>query len=90
MNYHVARKPHAEEQLAAIWIEAADRRAVTAAADVIDRLLRTDASSAGESRSGKTRALVVPPLGVHFEVHEEDCLVYVLTVHYSPQHRREG
>lgn len=83
MKYTVVWKPKAEEQLADIWIAAFDRVSVAAAADEIDRRLKMSPLTYGESRSGVTRIAVVPPLSVHFDVHDEDRLVAVLTVRYT-------
>ncbi len=41
MNHTVVWKPATEQELASIWNETADRVDVTAAANTIDRLLRT-------------------------------------------------
>jgi hypothetical protein len=84
MKFTVIWKPKSERGLASIWIAADDRAAVTAAANEIDRVLRSQPLTAGESRSGNIRILVVPPLAVHYEVLEEDRLVNVVTVSYRP------
>ena len=80
MNYTVVWMPTAEDRLAQAWIDAADRPAVTAAANEMDALLRRDPAAVGESRGEKTRLLIVPPLIALFEVEEEDRLVRVLKV----------
>jgi plasmid stabilization system protein ParE len=72
MKYTVVWQPLAKSQLAAIWNAAADRRAVTAAANELDRLLATDPMEVGESRSGDMRVEFVPPLGANFRVYEAD------------------
>jgi plasmid stabilization system protein ParE len=77
-------KGRAERQLAETWSNAADRRAVTAAANSIDRMLQTDPQTHGESRSGGRRVLVVPPLAIAFEIHEQ---VLVLSVRYRSSDR---
>jgi hypothetical protein len=46
MNYTVVWVPSAEQELAALWMAAADRDAVTRAAHEIDQQLRTDAPPA--------------------------------------------
>jgi hypothetical protein len=68
MNYTVEWTPAAEQELAALWTSAADRGAVTAAADAIDVALQQDPLTQGESRRGPTRVLFVPPLGAYFDV----------------------
>lgn len=72
MKYTLIWKPTAEAELASLWTSAEDRQAITAAADAIDVLLRTDPNIRGESRSGPLRVLLVPPLGVDFEVYEAE------------------
>lgn len=84
MKYTVVWKPEAEEELARMWNEAQDRRELTAAANAIDRLLRTSPQDQGESRSGATRIMFVHPLGVIYDVEEQDRLVSVLSVWRVP------
>lgn len=80
MNYTVVWKPAAEEELARLWTEAADRNAVSAAADQIDRLLHSRPKEEGESRSGAMRVMFIDPLGVFFHVSEPDRVVSVVRV----------
>ena len=80
MIYTVLWTPAAEQELAAIWLGAADRNAITSAAHTIDTLLRVDPETRGESRHDTLRVLLVPPLGVDFDVVAADRTVYVLTV----------
>jgi plasmid stabilization system protein ParE len=80
MKYTVLWTPTAEQDLAAIWMDAQDRNAVTSAASSIDALLGEQADTQGESRYGKVRIMFAPPLGVEFEALEEDRTVYVLAV----------
>jgi hypothetical protein len=80
MSYRVLWVPVAEEELAQLWMEAAERDRISGAADEIDsRLARTPADE-GESRGPGRRILLVPPLGVTFEVIFDDLLVRVLDV----------
>lgn len=80
MRYTVAWKPSAEQELAQAWLDATDRAAITAAANQIDMLLQVEPQEQGESRSGATRILFVPPLAAHFEVDEPQQYVDVLRV----------
>ena len=80
MTYTVLWKPAAEQQLAQLWNEAADRAAVAAAADEIDAQLRRDPQTRGESRLPPMRILIVPPLAVNFMVKEDDRTVLVSDV----------
>lgn len=70
----------AESRLARVWLDAADRNAITSAAAAIDRLLSRGPESRGEVRFDTVRTLSVPPLGVDFEVIEADRMVFVLIV----------
>jgi plasmid stabilization system protein ParE len=80
MRYTVHWTPAAERDLADVWLNAADRNAVTSASHVIDLLLAQDPDQQGEVCFDTVRTLVVSPLGVDFEVIEDDRIVYVLTV----------
>lgn len=80
MKYTVIWVPTAEQELAALWMDAANREAVTRASHTIDYLLGRDPLGEGEPRPGGGRVLLVPPLGVLYEVSPDDCLVRVLHV----------
>jgi plasmid stabilization system protein ParE len=84
MSYTVVWKPAAEEELTQLWTDADDRSAVTAAADEIDRLLKSAPHDQGESRRGSVRVVFTGPLGVFFDVQDEDRLVSVLRVWRVP------
>lgn len=76
MNYTVTWTPSAQDQLAAIWLAASDRQAVTNAANAIDQELRTDAHLKG-TPYGTRRLFDVPPLVVSYRVDPGDCMVTV-------------
>jgi hypothetical protein len=78
MKYTVLWTPRAERALADVWIAADDRKEVTAAASKIDVLLAKKPASVGDLRFDTVRTLLVPPLGVDYEVIEGDRIVYVL------------
>lgn len=80
MNFDVWWIPAAEDQLAEIWMAAADRNAVTQAADRIDTALSADPLGVGESRPDRYRVLIEMPLVVYYEVSEPDRRVRVLRV----------
>ncbi len=80
MNFQVFWVSEAEEELAAIWLDASDRNAITVAAHVIDSALRVNPEEAGESRNEGRRILLEPPLGVMFIVSPQYRMVSVLTV----------
>jgi hypothetical protein len=77
MTFTVVYRPSCENDLAGCWIAAPDRAAVAAAADTIDPILHDDPYRFSESRGGQSRVMIVPPLGVAFDVSDEDCLVSV-------------
>ena len=72
--------PAAEEELTAIWLTSTNRNQVTMSAYEIDERLRIDPENQGESRENERRILVVPPLGVKYEVKSPDRIVQVLAV----------
>jgi hypothetical protein len=80
MNYTVVWTSTAEQELAALWLAAMDRVGINAASNEIDRQLSRDADTIGEHSFDTVRTLLVPPLGVEFEVSTSDRLVYVLAV----------
>ncbi len=85
MKWTATYKPSAEQELAALWINAPVRQAVTEAANRIDRLLQSDPHNLGESREGAVRIHFERPLAIQFEIHDQDCLVEVLKVWWIGQ-----
>ena len=57
MKWTVVYRPDAANELAAIWLNAADRQAVTDAANSIDEQLARGPSNAGESRKRNPRSV---------------------------------
>jgi hypothetical protein len=80
MRYTVIWTPTALNVLAAIWNQAEDRNAVTAASNEMDRVLAAAPREQGESRKGNVRVMFANPLGVEYEVIEDDLKVEVLAV----------
>jgi hypothetical protein len=80
MKFTVTWTSAAEQDLAAIWMAASDPDAVNQATNTIDILLVRDPESRGEPSFDTVRVLTVPPLGVDFEVQEQDRIVFVLSV----------
>jgi plasmid stabilization system protein ParE len=80
MKYTVQWTQTAERFLAEVWLDAADRDAVTRAAHALDQTLRNDAHLQGESREGNVRILFESPLAAHVEVLPDDRTAFVLTV----------
>ncbi len=80
MKYGVYLTPKAEQDLALVWVNSKDRNTVTSAVNLIDELLSDMPQSVGEVCFDAVRSLVVTPLGVDYEVIEDDHIVYVLSV----------
>ena len=66
MNYDVVWLPAAEAEPADVWSRTSRRGEVTAAADLLDRLLSQDGPQVGESRAGDLRIAFQHPLAIHF------------------------
>lgn len=79
MTFTVHWTEAAIQMLAAIWLAAADRNALTVANDEIDAVLREDADTVGRLLYDTVRQYEHPPLGVQFEVVEADRIVFVLS-----------
>lgn len=81
MKYTVIWTTQAEQHLAAVWLAASDRNAVTIAAHELEQDLQRDPIRLGESRrSGIDRVELRPPLGISFTVVADDLTVYVTAV----------
>lgn len=81
MNYSVVYIPPAEDELIRVWLAADDRDAVTTMAHRLEQLLRRDPFQVGESRESiVSRVVLAPPLGMRFEVIEDDKRVLVQAV----------
>ena len=78
MNYRVDWAPRAEQQLAAIWMAAVDRAAVTTAVARLDAYLARDPLHLGDALDSSVhRIAFVDPVGAEFEVIEDDKRVIV-------------
>jgi hypothetical protein len=77
MKYTVLWAPSAEAELTQLWLDAVDRNSIRTSADDIEQDLERDPLKVGESRSGNRRILLRPPLGVKYEVREDDRVVRV-------------
>jgi hypothetical protein len=80
VKYTVVWAPDAERELATVWVNSTDRNALTGAANFLDRELARDPSSLGESRPSGLRIAHCLPLGIRYQIQEEDRLVRVLAV----------
>jgi plasmid stabilization system protein ParE len=90
MSYTVVWTPAAEADLAGIWLADKNRKAITSASRIADRLLREEPHSQGESREGTTRIMFVTPLALQFEIVEADRIVYVLALRLMKQRGTES
>lgn len=78
MSYAVEWTPEAENDLAAIWNATADRGAVTASAAWLDARLARDPLHSGQPWGSSVHRIAVrDPIGVEFEVIEDDKRVIV-------------
>jgi hypothetical protein len=80
MKWTVIWTRDVENELAALWLGAADRPTVTMAGDAIDAQLRRDPYANSESRTGKTRIMIESPLAAAYDVSDDDCMVTVWAV----------
>lgn len=81
MNYAVFWTPDSQDELANSWLAAPDRNAVTAASHRLDQALADDPYSIGFARDASiNRTAIDLPLGIEFEIIEDDKKVRVLRV----------
>ncbi len=90
MIFTVVWDPDAENELAASWLQAPDKQAVSDSANRIDARLRVDPDQEGEPFHAGRRVLFEPPLGVVFEISEPDRMVRVLAAWYIPRYTTNG
>ena len=80
IRYTVVWLRSAQGELAELWISAANRNAVTAAANLIDVELSEDAATKGIPLSEGLRQFLASPLRILFPVDEGDRVVEVACV----------
>jgi hypothetical protein len=79
MSYTVIWEPPAENDLTTAWLAAPDQLAVTQAAHRLDLELMVRPFAIGVPRdSSVNRTVVDPPLGIDYEIIEDDKKVRVL------------
>ena len=83
MKWTVIYRPDAADELATIWLRAADRQAVADAANAIDQQLGTAPETTGESRENNSRILCEGELTVLFDVNEQERTVTVWGVSHQ-------
>ncbi len=70
MKYEVFWRPEAEETLVRLWTEANDSAPIAHAATEIYRQLDLDPHTAGESRDGTYRLVIVLPLVARYVIDD--------------------
>ena len=80
MNFTVVWTPMAERRLTQLWLATRMRHAIKDATDQIDAALGRSPHECGESRDVGRRMMFVWPLGVLFEVNDDQRQVRVLSV----------
>jgi hypothetical protein len=90
MDWTVVWVPDAEQELAQLWFSATDRDRITLAAAELERRLRHDPETAGESRAPGRRILIAPPLAATFRVSPADRLVQILNLREFRPKRSQG
>ena len=80
MNYSITWTSFAESELAIVWLDAPDRNAVTVAAAQVERLLAQTPFLVGRGHGSTVRRLaILGPLGIIFDIVEDDKKVIVQT-----------
>ena len=90
MKWTVVWVPIVERKLTRLWLRAADRTAIRAAADQIDRRLSSNPEETGESRTAGQRIVHEAPLGAVFQVSPADRLVQVIDIWWYGKHPKSG
>ena len=81
MNYTVTWTPAAEQALAAIWLTASDRTAIAESSHRLDQDLANDPFGRGVPRNASVNRTATDfPLGIDYEIIEDDRKVRVLRV----------
>jgi plasmid stabilization system protein ParE len=84
-RFTVVYLAEAEENVIAIWADAADRNLVTEAVDAADRLFAENPLQASVHLSEQLRRRDIPPLRFYFEVREDDRMVAISNVARLPR-----
>lgn len=86
MKYTVVWVGTAEKALTELWLQAANRQTIAAAAHLIDRMLELVPDDVGESRDFDQRLVFASPIAVLYFVNHDDMLVRVLRVWQPSSH----
>jgi hypothetical protein len=85
VRYDVVWAPEAEDELAALWLASTDRPAFSRAVAAVEAALERQPLYLGTPlRSSVQRFLWNLPVGVEFEVVEDDKRVIVLNIFAAP------
>jgi mRNA-degrading endonuclease RelE of RelBE toxin-antitoxin system len=85
MNFRVAWDRRALRELADVYLNARDRKAVALAANVIERMLMLDPHNEGKPRGRKFRRLFVTPITVEYRIDDRNRLVTIFRVEDGDQ-----
>jgi hypothetical protein len=77
VSYIVIFTPQVNRDIVDYWIESLHQREMTRAIDDLVRQMRNDPLEIGESRGGNRRVVFQWPVGMEFEVDEENQQVEV-------------
>ena len=81
MSFEVTFTSRAERQLTRLWLEHANREAVTAAMIRLEGLLSSHPRTVGESRSDEFRRVLFDPrVGISYWVHQQRDAVLVTNI----------
>ncbi len=80
MNYTVAWSRDAINQLTLVWLAAANRNAVTQAAHRLEEALAQQPYIGRRRNSSVNRTVTDSPLGIDFEIIEDDKKVRIIRV----------
>jgi hypothetical protein len=81
MRYIVDWSEDALDELAAVWLAAHDKRAITAASHQLEQIVELDPYAGSIARnSSVNRTAIDLPLGIDYEIIEDDKKVRVLRV----------
>lgn len=73
-----------------LFARGASSAPVTAAIENLEQLLVIDPNNVGESRPNFERIANEGPLTIWFAVHDDERMVYILAVAYTPPRRSRG
>ncbi len=80
MKYTIEWTPPAEDELIAVWTAATDQSLVTAVVHRLEQRLRINPYVGQTRHSSVNRVVLSPPIGIWFDIIEDDKKVLVLSV----------